>query len=51
MTNAEAIKEIDKTLTHDYHFNDYDFGGMNDFTGEKCPRPEKIEWLLNSFPV
>ena len=49
MTNAEAIKKIDKTLTHDYHFTDYDFGGMNDFTGKKCPRPEKIEWLVEQF--
>jgi hypothetical protein len=49
MTNIEAIEKIESVLSYDYHFTDYDFGGMNDFTEKKCPRPEKIEWLAEQF--
>jgi hypothetical protein len=49
MTNIQAINKIEEILNRSYHFTDYDFGGMNDFTGEKCPRPEKIEWLVEQF--
>ncbi|MBU2998099.1 hypothetical protein KO500_16780 [Cellulophaga baltica] len=51
MTNIQAIKKIESILNYSYHFTDYDFGGMNDFTGEKCPRPEKTEWLVEHFTV
>ncbi|WP_339844318.1 hypothetical protein [Dokdonia sp. Asnod3-C12] len=49
MTNIQAINKIEEIINRGNHFTDYDFGGINDFTGEKCPRPEKIEWLVETF--
>ena len=49
MMNTEAINKIDDYLSYDFHFTDYEFGGMNDGTGEKAPRPEKTEWLTEQF--
>lgn len=49
MTNSEAINKIEKYLSYDFHFTDYEFGGMNDRTGKKAPRPEKTEWLTSQF--
>ncbi|MEI2760559.1 MAG: hypothetical protein V9G42_14110 [Bacteroidia bacterium] len=51
MKNKHAIQKIDKILSYHYHFTDWEFGGGNDFTGEKCPRPEKTEWLVELFKL
>ena len=51
MKNISAIQKIDKMLSYHFHFTDWEFGGGNDRTGEKCPRPEKIEWLVELFKL
>ena len=49
MTNDQVILKIDQYLQYHFHFTDYDFGGMNDLTGEKAPRPDKIKWLADQY--
>ena len=49
MKNIVAIQKIDNLLSYHFHFTDWEFGGGNDRTGEKCPRPEKTEWLVELF--
>ena len=49
MTNDEAVKKIVSYLAFNWHFSDYEFGGMNDYNGEKRPRPEKTNWLNSVF--
>ncbi|WP_299246568.1 hypothetical protein [uncultured Aquimarina sp.] len=40
------IKKIESKLESSIHFSDYDFGGRD---GQKCPRPDKTEWLTEQF--
>lgn len=49
MKNLVAINKIEKYLSYDFHFTDYEFGGGNDRTDKNAPRPEKTEWLTQQF--
>ena len=49
MKNILVIQKIDEILNYNYHFTDFEFGGGFDKTGETCPRPEKVSWLIELF--